>query len=62
VAAIVEPRSGQVPELGSIQEHCRKKIASYKIPRQLHLVEKISRAPSGKPDYRWARSVVDVAP
>jgi 3-oxocholest-4-en-26-oate---CoA ligase len=54
VAAVVEPRAGSTPSLESIQEHCRKYVAGYKIPRQLHLVERLVRSPSGKPDYRWA--------
>lgn len=59
VAAIVEPRQGRSPDLDGIQAHCRTKIAGYKIPRQLHIVDQVERAPSGKPDYRWAKSVAD---
>ncbi|HUO47511.1 MAG TPA: acyl-CoA synthetase [Acidimicrobiales bacterium] len=59
VAAIVEPRAGlEAPSLEAVQEHCRPHIAGYKVPRQLHVVDKIERAPSGKPDYRWAADVV----
>lgn len=57
VAAIVEPRPGKSPNLESIQEECRKYVAGYKVPRQLNLVEKMERAPSGKPDYRWAKAI-----
>jgi acyl-CoA synthetase (AMP-forming)/AMP-acid ligase II len=55
VAAVVQARSGAVPTLASVQEHCRKKIAGYKIPRELCLVAEVVRSPSGKPDYRWAK-------
>jgi acyl-CoA synthetase (AMP-forming)/AMP-acid ligase II len=55
VAAVVEMRPGREASLESIQEHCRSKIAGYKLPRELHVVDKIVRSPSGKPDYRWAR-------
>ena len=58
VAAVVEPRTGKVPTLESIQAHCRAHIAGYKVPRRLQLVDRIERSPSGKPDYRWAREVV----
>ena len=34
-----------------------RKIAGYKVPRELHLVEAVTRSPSGKADYRWAKSV-----
>jgi acyl-CoA synthetase (AMP-forming)/AMP-acid ligase II len=63
VAAVVEPRPGAKPTLEEIQEHCRTKIAGYKVPRELHLVDKIERSPSGKPDYRWAKNIAtDTSP
>jgi len=54
VAAVVQARAGAAPSLESVQEHCRRKIAGYKIPRELHVVPEVVRSPSGKPDYRWA--------
>ena len=57
VAAVVQPRPGTEPDLESVQEECRKHIAGYKLPRELHFVDKIERSPSGKPDYRWAAAV-----
>jgi acyl-CoA synthetase (AMP-forming)/AMP-acid ligase II len=57
VAAVVQPRPGCTPTLESVQAHCRAKIAGYKVPRELHLVDKVERSPSGKPDYRWAKAV-----
>jgi acyl-CoA synthetase (AMP-forming)/AMP-acid ligase II len=56
VAAVAQPRAGRRPELASIQAHCRQHLAGYKIPRELVLVDRIERSPSGKPDYRWARA------
>jgi acyl-CoA synthetase (AMP-forming)/AMP-acid ligase II len=59
VAAIVEPRPGHTaPSLEAVQEHCRGHLAGYKVPRQLHVVDKIERSPSGKPDYPWANAIV----
>ncbi len=43
--------------LESIQEHCRKHVAGYKVPRQLTLVDQMVRSPAGKSDYRWAKQV-----
>jgi acyl-CoA synthetase (AMP-forming)/AMP-acid ligase II len=57
VAVVVQPRESAKPSLEEIQAHCRTKIAGYKIPRQLHLVDRIERSPSGKPDYRWAKRI-----
>ncbi|MFJ2829679.1 acyl-CoA synthetase [Streptomyces sp. NPDC087263] len=58
VAAVVQLRGGAAQlSLDDIQTHCRSHLAGYKIPRQLVLTETIQRSPSGKADYRWARSV-----
>jgi acyl-CoA synthetase (AMP-forming)/AMP-acid ligase II len=57
VAAVVQARSGQQPTLDELAAYCRTHLAGYKIPRELHLVDQIRRAPSGKPDYRWAQEV-----
>jgi acyl-CoA synthetase (AMP-forming)/AMP-acid ligase II len=62
VAAVVQAREGRTPTLEAIQAHCRTKIAGYKVPRELHLVAAIERSPSGKPDYRWAKSVATQVP
>lgn len=58
VAAVVQLREGaDHPSLEDIQIHCRTHLAGYKIPRQLVITDTIQRSPSGKADYRWARSV-----
>jgi 3-oxocholest-4-en-26-oate---CoA ligase len=57
VAAVVEPREGATPTLEALQAHCRTKLAGYKVPRELHLVDKVLRSPSGKPDYPWAKQL-----
>ncbi len=59
VAAVVQPRDGGQPTLDDLVEHCRKKIAGYKVPRELHLVDTMPRHPSGKPDYRRALAVAE---
>jgi 3-oxocholest-4-en-26-oate---CoA ligase len=56
VVALVTPRPGAKPTVESLRDHCRNSIASYKAPRQVHLVDEIVRTPAGKPDYRWARA------
>jgi len=57
VAAVVQPRATYRPTLGSIEAHCRKHIAGYKVPKEIHFVTKVQRQPSGKPDYKWAREL-----
>jgi acyl-CoA synthetase (AMP-forming)/AMP-acid ligase II len=59
VAAIVQFREEQSCTLDHLVEHARTLIAGYKVPRELHVVDQIVRSPSGKPDYRWARSLAE---
>jgi acyl-CoA synthetase (AMP-forming)/AMP-acid ligase II len=56
VTALVRPRDGAAPSLSGLADHARAKIAAYKAPREIHLVEALVRTPAGKPDYRWARA------
>jgi acyl-CoA synthetase (AMP-forming)/AMP-acid ligase II len=58
VVAVVEPRTGKHLALEDIQAWCRTRMAGYKVPRQVSVVEKVVRSPSGKADYRWARERV----
>jgi acyl-CoA synthetase (AMP-forming)/AMP-acid ligase II len=61
VTAVVEPRAGEVPTLEELDAHCRTKIAAYKVPKALHLVDEMPRQPSGKPDYTRAKKVAEGA-
>ena len=55
VTAVVQAREGRTPSVADLDAHCRTQIAAYKAPKQVFLVDQISRAPSGKPDYPWAK-------
>ena len=55
VCALLQARPGREPGLEELREHCRTRIAGYKIPRQLLLVDEVPRLPNGKPDYRSAK-------
>jgi acyl-CoA synthetase (AMP-forming)/AMP-acid ligase II len=57
VAAVVAPRDGAKLSLDDLDAHCRTMVAGYKVPREVHIVSEIQRQPSGKPDYKWAKSV-----
>jgi acyl-CoA synthetase (AMP-forming)/AMP-acid ligase II len=58
VSAVVQLREGSPPpSLNDVQDHCRTKIAGFKVPREIHVVDQIVRAPSGKPDYGWAQDL-----
>jgi 3-oxocholest-4-en-26-oate---CoA ligase len=51
VTAVVALRGNADASLESIQEDARQHIAGYKVPRELHVVTEVPRAPSGKPAY-----------
>ncbi|MFC9225857.1 acyl-CoA synthetase [Streptomyces hygroscopicus] len=62
VAAVVQPRaqaSGLTAD--AVRDHCRERLAGYKIPRTVVFTDRIQRSPSGKADYRWARAVAQAA-
>jgi 3-oxocholest-4-en-26-oate---CoA ligase len=62
VAAVVQPRADQQVTLEELVDHCRSKVAGYKVPRELHVVDAVPRHPSGKPDYRRAKALAEGAP
>ncbi len=55
VTAIVQLRSGRKPTEASMKDVAREHIAAYKLPKAFVYVDTITRAPSGKADYRWAK-------
>ncbi len=55
VSALVQLRPGAEVAVEALEAHCRARVAGYKVPRRIHLIDHIERHPSGKPDYRWAR-------
>jgi acyl-CoA synthetase (AMP-forming)/AMP-acid ligase II len=57
VAAVVQPRPGKTPDIAELDAHCRSRVAAYKVPRLVALVDQMVRSPAGKADYQWARSV-----
>ncbi len=57
VTAVVAAREGADLNLASVQEEVRKHLAGYKIPRELHLVDEVPRASSGKPAYPKALEI-----
>ncbi len=59
VVAVVEPHdANSPPTLDELRAHCRDRLAGYKAPRALVVVDAVRRSPSGKADYRWAKDLV----
>jgi acyl-CoA synthetase (AMP-forming)/AMP-acid ligase II len=52
VCAIVETEGGATVTLPDINEYVKSKLAAYKAPRHLVVVDTIGRAPNGKADYK----------
>ena len=61
VTAVLQPSEGAAPTLDELDGHCRGRLAGYKIPRSLVLVDRVVRSPAGKADYRWAKQAAEGA-
>ena len=61
VTAVASVRAGSDADGEAIRASLRERIAAFKMPKQLFVVEKVERAPNGKADYKWARKVVEEA-
>ena len=57
VVAIVSLREGKSPSESDLRKECARHVARYKLPKTFVFLDKVLRSPSGKADYRWARSV-----
>ncbi|KAB2350975.1 acyl-CoA synthetase [Actinomadura rudentiformis] len=57
VAAVIAPRPGTSPTLNELTGYLRGRVAGYKLPRQIHLVDEVQRTAVGKSDYKWAKGV-----
>ncbi|APE36173.1 acyl-CoA synthetase [Nocardia mangyaensis] len=58
VAAIISIAPDHTLDLDTLHTHLRPHLAGYKLPKQIWITDTISRSPSGKPDYRWAKEFV----
>ncbi|HEX8391545.1 MAG TPA: long-chain fatty acid--CoA ligase [Longimicrobium sp.] len=48
VAAFVIPHAGAGIDAAEVEAFCRARMASYKVPRQVHVVDAIPKSPTGK--------------
>jgi acyl-CoA synthetase (AMP-forming)/AMP-acid ligase II len=58
VVAIVRIREGHEANDAALLTEAERHIARYKLPKAIVRVDHVVRSPSGKADYRWARTVV----
>lgn len=62
VTALVQPAPGHaVPTVDELVEHCRGRLAGYKVPKAVVAVDEVVRSPAGKADYRWGRTTAQEA-
>lgn len=61
IAAIASLEPGQHADPDEVIAHVRARLSHYKAPRRIHLVEKVPRAPNGKPDYPAAKEIFTAA-
>jgi acyl-CoA synthetase (AMP-forming)/AMP-acid ligase II len=56
VTAVVQPRAGVTLDPATLSAFAARHLARYKLPRAIVFVDEMVRSPSGKPDYRWAKT------
>ena len=57
VVAVVRVRSGHDVTDTDLLAEAARHIARYKLPKAIVRVDEVVRSPSGKADYRWAKSI-----
>jgi len=58
VVALVSIEPGvPVPSEEQIQAHARTRVAGYKVPKEIHVVEQVFRGPNGKADYKASKQL-----
>jgi fatty-acyl-CoA synthase len=54
ITAVVSCRRGAAAEPDDVIGLCKGKLAAYKAPKHVVVVDRVLRSPAGKADYRWA--------
>jgi fatty-acyl-CoA synthase len=61
IVGVISLSAGTVAIPDEVIIDTKKRLSSYKVPRALHIVEYVPRAPNGKADYVSARALFDEA-
>ena len=60
IVAVVEPTADGTPDVDDLIAHVKVRLASYKAPKRIILVDSVGRAPNAKVDYkRWKAHAID---
>ena len=55
VVAVASLRQNDTASAADVIEFTRARVAGYKVPKVVLLVEEVRRAANGKADYKWAK-------
>jgi fatty-acyl-CoA synthase len=55
VTAVVSARPGHIIDEPALVQFARERLAGYKMPRRVIVVDRVQRAANGKADYKWAK-------
>ena len=61
MTGVVSLCEGSKVDSDALREFTRSRLAAFKLPKQLVLVDEVRRAANGKADYVWARKTVEEA-
>ena len=61
VTAIIQLRKGEAPSEAELKATANEHITKFKLPKAFIFVDELTRAPSGKADYRWAKETAERA-
>ena len=56
VTAVLSLCEGRSLDEAVLLDYARTRVAGYKLPRRLIVVDEVQRAPNGKADYKWAKA------
>jgi len=59
VTGVVSLHDGKTVSPDALRAFTKTKLAGFKIPKQLFIVDRVERAPNGKADYKWARATIE---
>jgi len=57
IVAMVEPAAGSRPDPDELTNHVKGRLAGYKAPKLISVIDSVGRAPNGKLDYRHLHAV-----
>ncbi len=57
VALVSADADGGPVDEAVLRAHCRTKIAGYKVPKEIYVIDEVFRGPNGKADYKQSREL-----